>query len=640
MVFLGRRAALLALIGAAAVLLVGLGALVGFTSADDDAARAAVVADLPPEKPRRDLPKALDGTAFDAARVGDWIVVGGDFLQVELQDGTIVNQAGVYAYNIDTGAFNHGFRPAISRNSSNPVVLAVEPAENGTHVFIGGKFASIDGHTTQRLARLSLIDGSVDTEFAAVADAPVRDLVLHDGQLFVGGEFETINGVARGRLAELDPTTGTVDPDFSFDVTGSTRNPDEPYGPKYLGVTPGGTLVVAHRATTVAGQPRKGVALIDTVNDTLLGWQTDFWGVNVVTTVDAEVSPDGSFLVVVGDGGDFPFMGRDAAVAFDLTNPDSGGQEPLWIARNFDSTYAVGITMDAVFIGGHFCWVESELAPDPWPGDGEFSNSNSCHGIFPAARFAPAVVYRDQIAALDPATGKALAWDPGSDALEGVQSIEVIDRGLLIGHDGDRFGRDGSDSRAWNVGRHVFLDWLEPYEVNTSLFIDAPVMGTCDGLEPTITGTTRSDVIEGTEGPDVILAGPGSDTIRGLGGDDVICGGDGNDRIYGDDGDDTVFAGEGGDRLYGGAGHDELRGEGGRDIILGEQGNDTLVGGRGKDRIAGRSGDDVLKGSVGADKLKGGPHADRIIGGGGSDLCEGNDEGVPDDDGDTYKSCP
>ncbi len=640
MVFFGRRAALFALLGAAALLLVGVGSLVGFTSADEDVAEAAIIVDLPPEKPRRDLPKALDGTAFDAAQVGEWIVVGGDFLQVELQDGTVVDQAAVYAYNINTGEFNHAFRPTVTRFSSDAVVLAVEPAGDDTHVYIGGKFGEVDGHVRQRIARLSLTDGSVDTEFVGLADGPVRDIVLHDDQLFVGGEFTTINDVARGRIAELDPATGTVDPNFSFDITGSTRNAGEPFGPKYLGVTADGTLVVAHRATTVDGQTRKGIALIDTVNDTLLGWQTDFWGVNVVTTVDAEVSPDGSYVVVVGDGGDFPFMGRDAAMAFDITSRNDSGQEPIWIARNFDSTYAVGITDDAVFIGGHFCWVESELAPDPWPGDGEFSNSNSCHGLFPAARFAPAVVYRDQVAALDPATGKALVWDPGSDALEGVQSIEVIDRGLLIGHDGARFGRDGKDSRAWNVGRHVFLDRLDPYDVNTSLFIDAPVTGTCNGLEPTITGTTRNDVIEGTEGADVILAGPGSDTIRGLGGDDVICGGDGNDRIYGDDGDDLVFAGEGGDRIYGGAGHDELRGEGGRDIILGEKGDDVLVGGRGKDRIAGRSGNDVIKGSVGADKLKGGPNDDKITGGGGPDVCEGNDEGLPNDAGDTFKSCP
>ena len=39
-------------------------------------------------------------------------------------------------------------------------------------------------------------------------------------------------------------------------------------------------------------------------------------------------------------------------------------------------------------------------------------------------------------------------------------------------------------------------------------------------------------------------------------------------------------------------------------------------------------------------ELKGGPNDDKITGGGGPDVCEGNDEGLPNDAGDTFKSCP
>ena len=102
-------------------------------------------------------------------------------------------------------------------------------------------------------------------------------------------------------------------------------------------------------------------------------------------------------------------------------------------------------------------------------------------------------MYRDQIAALDPATGHALLWDPGSDGLEGVHSIEVIDRGLLVGHDGTFLGRDGPDSRAWNVGRHGFFDLANPGP-DTSEFIDVPVLDTCNGVTPTIVGAHENVV--------------------------------------------------------------------------------------------------------------------------------------------------
>ena len=228
-------------------------------------------------------------------------------------------------------------------------------------------------------------------------------------------------------------------------------------------------------------------------------------------------------LVVVGDGGDFPFMGRDAATAFSISNRNAGS-DPLWIARNFDSTYAVAVTDSAVFVGGHFCWVENAISPTPWPGDGQFSNSNSCFGANPAGRFAPYVSFRDQLAALDPATGHALAWDPGSDGFEGVRSLTAIGRGLLVGHDGDNAGRDVNGTRAWNVGRHVFFDINTAENGAVLAGIDTPVVGRCFGFSPTITGTNGNDVLVGTNGPDVISAGAGNDVIRGLDDKDYICG--------------------------------------------------------------------------------------------------------------------
>ena len=332
-------------------------------------------------------------------------------------------------------------------------------------------------------------------------------------------------------------------------------------------------------------------------------------------------------------------MGRDSAVAFSLVDEEVANQEPMWISRTFDSSYAVGITDDAVFIGGHFCWGESELAPDPWRGDGEFKNNNSCHGTSPAGRFAPEVVFRDQIAAVDPVHGHAMLWDPGSVALEGVQSIEVVERGLLIGHDGDRFGHDGANSRSWNVGRHAFLDLNSAPGRNTSLFIDQPVVRLCGGRTPTLTGTTRSDVLIGTDGDDVILAGRGNDVVYGGPRDDVICGNEGIDALYGDRGNDEIHGGDAGDRIFGGRGDDELRGDDGRDIITGDSVNDLLVGGKKFDRLNGPNGSDVLKGSAGADRLASGPLSDTVIGGAGFDRCAGDELGSPSNPGDKISSC-
>ncbi len=657
MSFLRRRGAFLGFFAAVLVVFLGLAATVGLSRSSEQPASAAIgTGGLPPDMPRRNLPKVLDGTVRDSARVGDAIVVGGDFTQIQRPNGQIINVSGAYAYDINSGSLIQSFLPTLTKTTGSPEVLAVEPAGPDS-VFLAGKFGTVNGHVHRRLTKITISTGAVDRAFTANFNGPVRDVVVKNNRLFAGGEFTRVNRNDRLGLVEMNATTGLVDPNFRRDITGSTHVAGEPFGPKYLGITPNNILVIAHRAKFVAGQERRGIALINLANDAVMPWRTNFWEDSAIHTVDAEVSPDGTYIVVAGDGGDFPFWGRDSAVAFSLTAPGQGNQQPKWIARNFDSTYAVGISDEAVFLGGHFCWVESASAPDPYPGDGEFSNNNSCFGTNPAGRFAPDVVNRDQIAAVHPDTGHALDWDPGSDGLEGVLSIEVIGRGLLVGHDGTFLGRDGNKRRAWDVGRHGFFDIAIPDGRNTSLAVGEPVTGLCNGKVPTMTGTGLDDTLVGTDGDDVILGGHGRDVIDGGGGNDTICGGRDNDLINGGPGNDVLFGNEGADRVNGGFGNDDLRGGYWRDTLNGGPGNDVLRGGRGTDVLLGGPGADTAYGNDGMDLINGGPGndklygqqgrdrvegssgADIVSGGIGGDRCAGAIFGRPDNPGDTRPGC-
>jgi hypothetical protein len=92
----------------------------------------------------------------------------------------------------------------------------------------------------------------------------------------------------------------------------------------------------------------------------------------------------------------------------------------------------------------------------------------------------------------------------------------------------------------------------------------------------TISGTSRNDVIVGTNGDDVICAGAGNDVVRAEGGDDTVYGGADNDT------------------LRGGKGFDRLFGQGERDVVNssdGVRGNDSVDGGADSDTCNGDFGD-------------------------------------------------
>jgi Ca2+-binding EF-hand superfamily protein len=142
------------------------------------------------------------------------------------------------------------------------------------------------------------------------------------------------------------------------------------------------------------------------------------------------------------------------------------------------------------------------------------------------------------------------------------------------------------------------------------------------------TGTVSRIVINGTDGPETIVADGNSISIPmsvyGNGGNDIIVTGKGNDYVEGGAGNDTIFTNEGNDTLLGGDGDDKLLAGTGNDALSGGAGNDLL------DESYGRASPDseisetnTLSGGPGNDTILGSPGRDTIAGGPGNDLLLG-----------------
>jgi len=396
--------------------------------------------------PRADTPVAVNGRVYAGAQVSDRVLIGGSFTLVEPTPGAgTINQPYLYVYDVNSGTLDAN--QFVFDGRVNVIIPAAEP----DYVYVGGKFNTINGVTKRKVAKLNLADGTVDTSFTAQGNGSVADLALSGDTLYATGGFTSFNAVTAVGLGALDPITGAVDTSFDLALTTYIGQVAGPIGQR-LGLTPDeNTLVVMHRARYVDGQERRGVAMIDlsTTPASLGDWQTDFWNpTSVVSIVDGEISPDGTYFVVVGGWGDSPPW-RDTAIAFPVAG--GAGTDELWVTRNHDSTFAVGIDDNAVYIGGHFCWTEGPTTPDPW---GSPSPTGGCPNKI---RQDPTQVYRDTFAALDPATGRAVKYAPYTDANNGIRSIEVIPRGLLV-------GGDQTWTNEVRTGRSAFFDSFDARE--------------------------------------------------------------------------------------------------------------------------------------------------------------------------------
>lgn len=435
---------------------------------------------LAPEAPRADTPIVLDGTVHATVQLADRVIVAGEFTQVEsFRGGPIVTRTNLMAYDINTGALIDDFAPTI-----DGVVYDVITNEAGDAVYIAGKFRQVDGQWRVRVAKLAY-DGTLDPTFQANVSAKVLALEVHAGVLYLGGSFSQVNGASHDRIAAIDATTGATVSTFDLNVQGDAGKAGS-RSVKALDVHPNGQqlLVVFNGEQLVdrngPAADHYGIALVNLADYTVDDWRTDWFRLahprcseGALQLRDGEFSPDGSMFAVVEKGN----WRCDKTVAFNTG--DDGTNDPKWVTAMHDSTFSVAITNNAVYVGGHFCFVtpHGPIAADdaptyPWVNKPELCESDG--GNDDIGEF----VARYQLAALDPATGAPLDWEPVSNAAEAVFHIEPIDRGLLIGQDNDRVN-------FIRTGRQAFLDFggvTPPFEPPEEESVDCVATVDADGV--------------------------------------------------------------------------------------------------------------------------------------------------------------
>lgn len=406
-----------------------------------------------PDVPRTNTPLISDGEIWDLEVVGNRVFVAGNFTSIRNRvtgNTTLYQQAGLASFNLQTGLVDATFRPTFGLGG----VEAVEASPDGTRLYVGGNFGTVNGVSRKGIARLDLATGAPVEAFTANTNGKVAELAVTTSTVYAGGRFDLVNNVPRRALAAVDAVTGSVQSGFVNDITGGIGTNGELTVQRLVLSRDQSRLLVVHTGRQVNGVNHYGAFLVNTRTARVLPFSSPIWEDNlqfvggIQRIYGGAISPDGSYFVVTsGSGGDRPPI-NDTVIAFPM---DGGaGTEPLWISRLFDSVYSVAISEQAIYVGGHFAWNESPTAPLPWPGldDVGYGTGQGLSGY----GLGDAVVNREHIGALNPVDGTAVNWNPGSNSFEGNKAMELTPRGLVTGGDATTQG-------GYNGGRIAFYDF-------------------------------------------------------------------------------------------------------------------------------------------------------------------------------------
>jgi len=365
-------------------------------------------------------PHILDGAVYAMAVVGRTAIVGGDFSRITSADRTkTYDHWYLMAFDLTTGAvlpFDGGL--------DGPVWALAAGPDNS--VLVGGKFRHAQNRLSPGLTRLDLPSGRISAGFNGWVDGDVRTLAVRGAQAYVGGSFNFVDDQPRTALARIDARTGALDKSFDAQLAapeiGRAKVEDIALSPA------GDRLAVIGALTRALGVQRVQVALLDTSGPKtrLANWYTRAYNPRCLLQFDTymravDFSPRGDYFVIVTTGRmSDPQLLCDTAARFETYA--TGAQSPTWTNHTGgDSLYAVAATGSAVYVGGHQRWLNNP---------------------FGAESAGWGAVSRPGIAALDPATGRALTWNPTRSRGEGLRAFAVTPYGLLVGSDTDQLGHE------------------------------------------------------------------------------------------------------------------------------------------------------------------------------------------------------
>jgi hypothetical protein len=385
-------------------------------------------------RPRVDAISASSATTY----------AGGLFERVS-HGGQTVARHNLVAFDTQSGSIRSAFAPVFDRQ-----IRTVEHAADGG-VYVGGDFTSVNGVARRGLVKLTT-SGAIDTSFRP----PFKGGLVYDIEL-VGGHL-VVAGSAGKKLMSLNPTTGADDGFINRSIAGrvclSTGECSWGTTAVYdFAVDPAASrLVAVGNFTTVDGQARSKFFMLrlGQAGASLDPWYYPGFAKRCATEHPRRIAylqgidfdPTGSAFTVAATGqitenkSDIWYhrLGNnnranttvcDAIGRFNVSDPT----KPAWINyTGGDSMWRVADTGSAVYVQGHFKWVDN---PDGYASLGIGDRTSGA----PAQR-------RAGIAAINPQTGLALPWNPAVPTRIGGKALEATAAGLWVGSDSSKFGAE------------------------------------------------------------------------------------------------------------------------------------------------------------------------------------------------------
>ncbi|MGZ0146838.1 LamG-like jellyroll fold domain-containing protein [Kribbella sp. WER1] len=246
-----------------------------------------------------------------------------------------VAQAYLAAFDADTGDLVTAFNPVL-----NGQVYAVAASADGSRIFVGGDFTTVNGQTRNRIAAFDTATGALVANWKPSVSYRVKTIAVSGTTVYFGGSFGLVNSQTRNRLAAVTTDTGTLLP-WAPDVNGDVYAVDA--------ADDASKVYAGGQFSTVNGTSQNTVTSLDPVTGAVL----PFPGASAVPP------PNGSCTTrvkTIDASGDTVYFGNggDGGGCFDGTwAVDIATNTLKWKNQCLGATEAVKVVNGWLYKGSH-----------------------------------------------------------------------------------------------------------------------------------------------------------------------------------------------------------------------------------------------------------------------------------------------
>jgi hypothetical protein len=207
----------------------------------------------------------INGVVWSQVTVGDIVYATGKFTRARPPGSPAgsneVVRDNLVAYSLSTGNLVTSFS-----HSLNAQGLVAARSPDGTRVYIGGDFSTVDGVTRNRIAAFDTATGALVSSFAPRVGYQVRGIAATSSTVYFGGNFTSVNGVGRTRLGAVNASNGALTswaPTADNIVRTMVLSPD------------GSRVIVGGHFRALNGVTAYGMGSVSTTNGATLRWDAN-----------------------------------------------------------------------------------------------------------------------------------------------------------------------------------------------------------------------------------------------------------------------------------------------------------------------------------------------------------------------------